>query len=167
MPDLPDGLEAKLVLPELKPTRALVNTGYYFLRFELTNTSDKEMTLWPFIEMEVLHADGTPVPPSMHIGRWGIISAPSRLEDIGYVQLAPGKTHTMKIALNAFAYDAHAIRGWRLVPQKSYVVKLRYEFERDAVVKEFGANCREPDAPEKPWNNIQPVLWAEEVKLDL
>src|SRR5688572_6317670 len=69
MPDLPDGLEIKLALPEMKPTRATVNTGFYVPQLELTNTSDAEMILWPFISIDVLKDDGTPAPPSMHIGR--------------------------------------------------------------------------------------------------
>jgi hypothetical protein len=167
MPDLPDGLEVKLVLPDMKPTRAAVNTGFYVPQLELTNIGDAEMTLWPFVSIEVLKDDGTPAPPSMHIGRWGIISAPSMLEDIKYVTLAPGKTHKIPIAINAYGHDPQAIRGWRLSPGNTYHVALRYEFDREKVVKEFGMGCKEPDAPDKPWNKVAPLRWAEEFKLEL
>jgi hypothetical protein len=163
----PAGLAIKFVVPEAKPTRATVNTGFYAPKLELTNDTDAAMTLWPFLEIEVLDAAGKPAPPSMHIGRWGLIGAPSRLEDIEYVTLAPGKTHTIPVTIHAYGFDPHAIRGWRLLPDKNYRVVLRYEFDRAKVVKEFGEGCKEPDAPEQPWNKIAPVKWTTELELKL
>jgi hypothetical protein len=164
---IPDELAIKLVVPELKPTRAMVNTGYYEPKLELTNKSDKAIVLWPFLHLDVLDDAGKPVPHSMYIGRWGIREAPSQLEGIEYVTLEPGKTHTIPISFKSFGYDAHAIAGWRLVPDKNYRVVLRYEFDRASVVKEFGEGCAEPDAPEQPWNKIIPVKWKHELKLEL
>jgi hypothetical protein len=167
MPELPDGLAIKLVVPKDKPTRATVNTGFYVPRIEITNETDAAITLWPFVSINVLHEDGTPVSPSMHIGRWGLIGAPSMLEDIKYVTLPAGKTHAIPVAINAYGYDPHAIRGWRLVPGKTYRVVLHYEFDRAKVIKAFGAGCKEPDAPEQPWNKIAPVNWVKELELKL
>lgn len=167
MPNLPDGLSIKLVLPEVKPTRALVNTGIYVPKLELKNESDAPMTLWPFLDIEVLNADGTPTPPSMHIGRWGLITAPSRIEDIKYVTLEPGKTYTMPIVLKGYSYDPHAIRAWRFVPERDYRVNLRYEFDRAKVIKDFGENCKVLDAPEQPWNKISPAKWSGTFQLKL
>jgi hypothetical protein len=167
MPDLPDGLSIKLVLPEMKPTRALVNTGFYVPKVELKNESDAPMVLWPFLDIDVLNADGTPAPPSMHIGRWGLITAPSQIEDIGYVTLEPGKTHTIPIVFKGYSYDPHAIRAWRFVPDREYRVNLRYEFDRAKVIKQFGARCKVLEAPEQPWNKIAPAKWESVIELKL
>jgi hypothetical protein len=162
---VPEVLEFRVAPTAENPTVAQVNKGDYAVNLTMKNVSDKELVLWPYLEAKVLDEAGKDVRRSRFIGRWGLRKGNSILEDIPFVRLKAGESHTFKVTVGAFPYDAKAITGWTLSAAGEYTLELRYRYDRAEAKKTFGKGCKVLDDPRQPWNQAPEIDRKFEVKI--
>jgi RNA polymerase sigma factor (sigma-70 family) len=141
------------IVPGSPPTLAQVNTGRFRVQFQLENTSKEPLILWPYLTLKVLDGDGQSVRLSRNLGRYGLRSGNnSILEDVQFVTLQPGATHTFDVSLFNYLWNSKAIQSWELKAPGTYTLELHYRYDRAEAKKEFGAGSKDIDNPKNPWN---------------
>jgi len=162
---VPKNLKITINTPKDPPTLAEVNSGRYAITLTIENTGKEDVVLWPYLSVEVMDSKGKPVERSRFIGRWGLLSTPSIIEAVPFVNLGAGKTRKIEVKLNAHQWDADAITGWRLPAAGDYVVVLHYHYDRAAAKKSYGKGCDDIDKKNAQWNRALEVDKKAEVKL--
>ena len=115
-----------------------VNQGRFTISLALKNTSKVDIVLWPYLSVQVLDADGKLVQKSRNLGRWGLIRSPSVLEEVRFVTVKPGKTHTIEFNMKQYMFDADTISAWRLEEPGEHKARLHYAYDRAKVKKKYG-----------------------------
>jgi hypothetical protein len=149
--------------PDLKD----VNQGRFNVAFAIKNTGKEDTVIWPYLSVQILDSEGKSVEKTRDLGRWGLIRSPSILEEVHFVTLKPGKTHTIVVNLNQYMHDADKISAWRLAKPGKYKAVLHYSFDRAETKKKYGKGCQAIDDPTKPWNQALEVDEKIEVKLSV
>ncbi len=138
--------------PKASPGLKEINQGQFKVSFAIKNTGKEVAVIWPYLSVQVLDFEDQPVKKTRDLGRWGLIRSPSILEEIRFVTLAPGKTHTIEVNLKQYMHDADKISAWRLAEPGEYTAVLHYHFDRAKIKKKYGKGCQAIDDPMKPWN---------------
>lgn len=149
-----DVLEVAIGRPAGDATLADVNDDKYSLELTIKNISRKDVVVWPFAEVQVFDRDGTPMPCSTSIGRFGGRAGGPLLESLPLEKLEPGESYRIEISLGNYRHEEKAMTGWTLPAAGEYAVVIRYRYDRARVKKEYAENM----APKKlndermPWN---------------
>lgn len=128
------------------------NGSSFHLDLCIENTTDAEIVLWPFLDVEISDSDGRAIDRSTNIGRNGFRTTDSILEGIRFQTVQPGQVHKIEINLKRYMYDSKTITGWTLGESGEYEIKLSYKFDRETVKRELGKGCRDIDNADHPWN---------------
>ena len=119
------------IVPGSPPTLARVNTGRFRIQFQIENTSKDALVLWPYLTLKVLDDKGVPVPKSGNLGRYGLRdSDKSILEDVPFVTLRPGATHTIDVSLSNYLWNSTAIQSWELKAAGTSPLKVQLWFRK-------------------------------------
>lgn len=157
-------LEFQVEGPKSPVSLAEVNSRALAITFKIRNLSDREVVVWPFLELHLIAPDGKPLQRALNRGRFGA-SAGSLIESINFVTIAAGKAHEMKFNLRLFEYDLMTLTGWRIEERGTYTLKMQYVFDRKAAKKALGQGCKDLGNAQKPWNRAIEVKKTAALKL--
>jgi len=148
----PKGLRFNAGVPKMQLTLAYVNGEDMKLAIGVENRGGETVVLWPYLSMRILDAKGQDVKKSLNIGRWGRGRSKRWLEDLKYIELAPGAKWGTVTPLSRFMLDEEFIEGWEVPGPGTYTIEITYRFDRAKVKKTCDPEWDALDDPEKPWN---------------
>lgn len=154
---VPENLQITLEKPEAVPTLDELNSGKSFFRLKIKNTGKQPVVIWSHVTATLADGQGQAVDHSWNYGRYGIrFDKKSILEHCSFVGLAPGRTHVIKIKLSDYP-DAGFLAGWSLDAPGDYTLQVRYQYDRNAMKKQWGEGCRILEKPTAAWNRALEV----------
>lgn len=148
----PHGLLFHAGVPRTRLTLAHVNGDGMKLSIGVTNRGTETVVLWPRFSLRLLDAEGREVKRSLRIGRWGRGRSSRWIEDVKYVELAPGAKWGLETPLSRYMHDEKWIEGWEVKEPGTYTIEVTYRFDRQSVKKTCDPEWEALDDPAKPWN---------------
>jgi len=148
----PHGLRFTAGVPKMRLTLADVNREDMKVSIGVQNRGTETIVLWPYLSMRILDVNGQEVKKSTNIGRWGRGRSKRWLEDLKYIELAPGAKWATVTPLTRFMFDESFIEGWEVPEPGTYTIEFTYRFDRAKAKKTCDPEWDALDDPEKPWN---------------
>ncbi len=148
----PRGLRFHAAVPAAPLTLAQVNGDGMKLAIGVTNRGKEAVVLWPYLSLRVLDAKGQEVKRKLRIGRWGLGRSKRWLEDVKYVELAPGGSWEFVTPLSRYTHDERWIEGWEVTEPGTYTIEIAYRFDRAAAKKGCDPAWEALDDPQRPWS---------------
>jgi len=156
----PKGLRFGAGVPRMRLSVAHVNGDGMKLSVDVVNRGTETVVLWPYLSLRILDAKGQEVKRSLHIGRWGRGRSKRWLEDVAWVELAPGAKWGFETPLSRYMHDDTWIEGWEVKEPGTYTIEITYRFDRTAWKKTCDPEWDALDDPRKPWNRALEVTHA-------
>jgi len=162
----PEPLKLAIELPPGQTTVRDVNDGNYNIVVKLENASSSTATVWPYLSIELLDAEGNNVAPSKAIGRHGLRSGDkSILEGMEFAKLKPGEAYRFDVNLADYQRDPEMLYGWQLLGQGEYTLQVHYKFDRASVKERFGEGSKVLAQADQPWNRAVAFDKKAEIKI--
>ncbi|HEX5135507.1 MAG TPA: hypothetical protein VFY93_00915 [Planctomycetota bacterium] len=148
----PRGLRFHVSLPETRLSLAHVNGEDMKVAIGVENRGTETIVLWPYLSLRILDAKGQEVKRCLHIGRWGRGRSKRWLEDLKYIELAPGANWVTLTPLSRFMLDESFIEGWEVPEPGVFTIEVTYRFDRAKVKRTCDPRWDALDDPRQPWN---------------
>jgi hypothetical protein len=148
----PHGLRFHAGVPRMRLTLGYVNGDDMKLAIGVSNLGGETVVLWPCFAMRLLDAKGQEVKPKLRQGRWWLGRPKRWLEEVEYVELAPGGKWGFTTPFSRYVHDADLIEGWEVPEPGSYTIEVTYRFDRAAAKKGCDPGWDALEDRERPWN---------------
>ncbi len=147
-------LTIEFVVPEKIALKTINDDEYNGLVLRFTNSSEKDVVVYPYFNLVVKNADGKEIEAHTWIGRWGMREKDCFIEcHEGMFSTVPAKKSLdVKFGIASFCQSPDAITGWGFSSAGTYTIEAKIVFNREALL----AACKGGHAihadPKQPWN---------------
>jgi hypothetical protein len=156
----PNGLRFHGGVPKMRLSLAFVNGDDMKVSVGVVNRGTETVVLWPYLSLRILDAKGQEVKRKLHIGRRGRGRSKRWLEDVKWVELAPGAKWGFETPLARYMHDDMWIEGWEVPEPGTYTIEITYRFDRAAWKKTCDPEWDALDDAQKPWNRALEMTHA-------
>jgi hypothetical protein len=136
----------------------------FHVKVFLENTGKEPVVIWPYLLLEIRDKLDKRVIDSKIVPRWGLILAPSIIEEMNWATVQPGAKYTFRACVWHYTHDPKHIRGWKLRAGE-YTLIFKYRYDRAVVKETYGNACKDLKNPKRPWN--QAIEFEQEVVVKL